>query len=181
MLIGSILLTLAVPQFSRFGLSAARAKGASELFAALSQARSESVTRNMPVTLCRRDWYTSAAFPQCATGLGTWSQGWILFQDSDGDFSGTEPDQATDIIRVFDRVGQTSPTQDEDAFAILTTLPAGTHLQFQPNGRTSRRVQFTLCENSGRLKDARLIDVALSGRVSLIPLDEDSLPDACPD
>ena len=181
MLIASILLSIAVPQLSRFGLSAARAKGATELYSALNLARSESVARNTPVVLCRRDWYTSEAYPQCATGSGTWTQGWIVFQDSDGSFSGNEPDSVDDIIGTFERVGRTTPTQDEDAFEILTTLSDATHLQFQPNGRTQQRVQFTFCENSGRLRDARLIDVALSGRVSLIPLDEDSLPDACPD
>lgn len=181
MLIASILLSLAVPQMTRFGLSAARSKGASELYAALSQARSESVARNVPVNLCRRDWYTTASSPRCATSSGTWSQGWIVYQDSDGDFSGTEPDQASDIISTFERVGRTTPTQDDDAFEILTTLSDASHLQFQPNGRTDSRVQFTFCERSGRLKDGRLVDVALSGRVSLLSLDEDSLPDGCPD
>lgn len=177
--IGSILLGLALPELSRFGLSAARAKGATELFAALSEARSEAVARNIPVTICRRNWYASAAFPQCATDSGTWAQGWIVYQDTDGTFSGDEPDTASDIISSYDRIGNTTPTRDEDAFAILTTLDNQTSLNFQPNGRATERAQFTLCENSGRLNDARLIDVALSGRVSLLPLDEDSLPAAC--
>ena len=177
----SILLAIAVPQLSRFGLAAARAKGATELYGALNEARSESVARNASVTICRRNWYTTGTFPQCASGLGTWAQGWIVYQDNDGDFSGSEPDSAAEIITAYDRIGQTSPTQDDDAFEILTTLSSQTHLVFQPNGRAGERVQFTLCENSGRLNDARLIDIALSGRVSLVPLDEDSLPDACPD
>lgn len=177
--IGSILLALAAPQFSRFGLAAARAKGATELYGALNQARSEAVARNIPVTLCQRDWYSSEAFPQCATSGGTWSQGWIVYQDSDEDFSGSEPDQAVDVIAAYDRIGQTSPTQDDDTFAILTTLDDPSHLRFLANGRTGQRAQFTLCENSGRLNDARLIDIALSGRVSLVPLDASALPAAC--
>lgn len=182
MAIASILLAIAAPQLSHFGLAAARAKGATELYGALNEARSESVARNDTVTICRRNWYSSESFPQCATqAAGTWAQGWIVYRDSDGDFSGTEPDSAADIISTYDRIGYTSPTQDKDAFAILTTLNSPTHLTFQPNGRTGERAQFTLCENSGRLKDARLIDIAMSGRVSLIPLDQSSLPDACPD
>jgi type IV fimbrial biogenesis protein FimT len=177
--IGSILLALAAPQFSRFGLSAARAKGATELYGALNQARSEAVARNSPVTLCRRDWYSSSDFPQCATGDGTWSQGWIVYADADGTFSGDEPDRAEDLIAAYDRIGTTSPTGDSDSFALVTTLDDPTHLSFQANGRTGQRAQFTLCENSGRLQDARLIDIALSGRVSLVPLDAASLPAAC--
>lgn len=179
--IASILLALALPQFTRFGLAAARAKGATELYGALSEARSEAVARNAPVTLCRRDWYSSASFPQCSTSSqGTWAQGWIVYQDADGDFSGTEPDNAADLITAYDRVGATSPTQDRDAFAILTTLDDPTHVSFQANGRAGQRVQFTLCETRGLLKDARLIDVALSGRVSLVPMDKAALPAACP-
>lgn len=177
--IGSILLALATPQFTRFGLAAARSKGASELYGALSQARSEAVARNAPVTLCRRDWYTSAGFPQCATDGGTWSQGWIVYADSDGSFSGDEPDRAEDVIAAYDRIGTTTPTRDNDSFAIVTTLDDPSHLRFQANGRTGQRAQFTLCENSGRLGDARLIDIALSGRVSLVPLASSSLPAAC--
>lgn len=179
--IASILLALAVPQFTRFGLAAARAKGATELYGALAEARSEAVARNAPVTLCRRDWYSSASFPQCATSaIGTWAQGWIVYQDADGDFSGSEPDSADDLISAYDRIGNTTPTQDGDAFAILTTLEDPTHVSFQSNGRAGQRVQFTVCEMRGVLKDARLIDVALSGRVSLLPLDKAALPAACP-
>lgn len=178
--IASILLALAVPGFTRFGLASARAKGATELFSALSEARSEAVARNSPVTLCRRDWYSSNPFPQCATGGGTWAQGWLVYQDADGDFSGGEPDDAADLISAYDRVGQTSPTRDSDAFAILTTLDDPTHLSFQANGRAGQHVQFTLCESRKLLNDARLIDVALSGRVSLLPLATSSLPAACP-
>lgn len=179
--IGSILLALAVPLFTRFGLAAARAKGATELYGALTEARSEAVARNAPVTLCRRDWYSSASFPQCATSAqGTWAQGWLVYQDADGDFSGSEPDSAADLISAYDRIGQTTPTQDDDAFAILTTLEDPSHVSFQANGRAGQRVQFTLCETSGLLHDARLIDVALSGRVSLVPLEKSALPAACP-
>ncbi|MGH8517051.1 MAG: GspH/FimT family pseudopilin [Panacagrimonas sp.] len=179
--IASILLALAVPQFTRFGLAAARAKGATELYGALTEARSEAVARNAPVTLCRRDWYSSAAFPQCATAAqGTWAQGWLVYQDADGDFSGSEPDSAADLITAYDRIGQTTPTHDGDAFAILTSMEDPTHVSFQANGRAGQRVQFTLCETRGVLSDARLIDVSLSGRVSLVPMDKASLPAACP-
>lgn len=178
--VASILLALALPQFTRFGLAAARAKGATELYGALNEARAEAVARNTTVTICRRDWYTTASFPQCATGgSGTWSQGWLVYQDSDGVFSGSEPDAPEDVIAVYDRVGNTTPTRDGDAFAILTTLDDPTHLSFQANGRTAQRAQFTLCENQGRLRDARLIDVGLSGRVILTALDTAALPAAC--
>jgi type IV fimbrial biogenesis protein FimT len=178
--IASILMALAIPSFTRFGLASARAKGATELFGAISEARSEAVARNAPVTICRRDWYSTSSFPQCATGGGTWTQGWLVYQDSDGDFSGSEPDKATDLISAYDRVGQTTPTRDGDAFAILNTLDDPTHLTFQANGRTSQHAQFTICESKKLLSDARLIDVALSGRVSLVPLKTSSLPAACP-
>jgi hypothetical protein len=84
------------------------------------------------------------------------------------------------VISAYDRIGNTTPMQDGDAFAILTTLDDPTHLSFQANGRAGQRVQFTLCETRGVLSDARLIDVALSGRVSLVPMHKSALPAACP-
>lgn len=177
--IAAVLLAIALPDLGRFLSAAARAKGATELYAALNQARSESVARNVAVTVCRRDFYTASPFPQCAIDSGTWSQGWIVYQDSTGLFADTEPDRASDVIAVFDPVGATTPTRD-DAFRILTTTLAPTHITFMPNGRSGEVATFTLCENGGRLKDARLIEVALSGRVSLSPLAGAEAAAACP-
>ncbi len=177
--IGAILLGLALPQMSRFGLAASRAKGATELYAGLTQARSEAIVRNAPVTICQRDWFASADIPQCASGGGSWAQGWIVYQDADATFDGSEPDAGADIVAVFDPVGRITPSVDDDAFVVLTTLNSNTHLIFAPNGRAAQRAQFTLCERSGRLRDARLLDVAISGRISLVALDPDSVPAAC--
>lgn len=178
--IGAILLGLAMPQLSRFGLAAARTKGATELYTALNQARSEAIVRNAPVTVCQRNWYATGDTPRCADGgSGSWAQGWLVYQDLDGVHDNSEPDDPADLVAAFDPVGRISPNAADDAFTVLSTLDGATHLVFLPNGRAERRVQFTLCERSGRLRDARLIDISASGRISLVPLDPDAVPAGC--
>lgn len=179
--ISSILLAVGVPGFRTFMLGASRAQGSTTLFAALNQARSEAVARNKIVTVCRRDYFKTSAFPECSIGSGgDWNQGWIVYQDSTGNFSSTEPDAATDLIGIFEPVGNISPTGDSEDFSILTTLTDSTHLQFLPNGRVTQAAAFILCENSGKLPEGRRIEVALSGRVSLQQMDKAETQAACP-
>lgn len=179
--VSSILLAIGIPSFRTLALSASRAQGSTTLFAALNQARSEAVSRNMVVTVCRRDYFKSSAFPECSIGSsGDWNQGWIVYQDSTGSFSSTEPDAATDLIGMFDPVGNISPTGDSEDFSITTTLTDSTHLQFLPNGRVAQAAAFFLCENSGKLPEGRRIEVALSGRVSLQQMDKAETQIACP-
>lgn len=180
MVIGAVLLGIAAPELSRLGISAARAKGASELYAALNEARAEAIARNGNVTLCRRDWYTSADFPQCAIGTdGTWTQGWIVFQDSTGLFASTEPDAAEDIVSVYDRIGNTTVSGTNNAFDVITTLSPATHITFRGNGRPTSAFSFVVCDNSEKLSDARRISVSLSGSISLRKIGASEAATAC--
>lgn len=177
--IGGILLAVGLPSLSRFALKSAESKAATELLSAVAQARSEAVSRNATVTVCRRDFYTTDAMPRCAAAGGSWAQGWIVYQDADGTYDATEPDDAADVVAVFDPVGETSPTGDGDAFNVVASLTFPSHLSFLPSGRAGEIGRFTICESSGRLP-ARQLDVDLSGRVSTSELSRTATDAACP-
>jgi type IV fimbrial biogenesis protein FimT len=177
--IGGILLAVGLPSMNRFALKSAESKAATELLSALAQARSEAVARNGTVTICRRDFYSTDAFPRCAAAGGSWAQGWIVYQDADGTYDGTEPDAGTDIVAVFDPVGETSPTGDGDAFQVVASLTFPSHMQFLPSGRAGEIARFTVCESTGRLT-ARQLDVEMSGRVSTSELTTAATHAACP-
>jgi type IV fimbrial biogenesis protein FimT len=177
--IGGILLAVGLPSMNRAALKSAQSKSATELLSALAQARSEAVARNARVTICRRDFYTTDTTPRCAASGGSWAQGWIVYQDADGTYDATEPDNAADIVAVFDPVGETTPTGDGDAFRVLASLTFPSHLDFLPSGRAGEIARFTVCESTRRLT-ARQLDVELSGRVTPTELSTAATQTACP-
>ncbi|MEQ1801330.1 MAG: GspH/FimT family pseudopilin [Gammaproteobacteria bacterium] len=72
-------LSLVVPSFSSVTRSNLRASAINELVATLHVARSEAITRNVPVVIC-----PSADGLTCARIA--WESGWIRFVDSNGDY-----------------------------------------------------------------------------------------------
>ncbi len=77
----SILLAVGVPSFSQFTANTRLNGYANTLFSHMSLARSEAVKRNTRVAICK-----SSDGSACAD-LGDWSQGWIVFVDSDNNAS----------------------------------------------------------------------------------------------
>lgn len=75
----SILLSVGVPSFSQFSTNAELTNNANAIFSHLSLARSEAIKRNGRVALCK-----SADGLTCS-GAGSWSQGWLIFADTDND------------------------------------------------------------------------------------------------
>lgn len=180
--IGGILLAIGLPSLNRFSVKSSQVRASTELAAAIAQARSEAVARNIIVTVCRRDYYATGAFPRCATSGGSWAQGWIVYQDSTGLFASSEPDKASDVIAVFDPVGETTPTGDTDTFRIVPQLASNDHFNFLPSGRAAEAARFTICERVKTSKSipARRLDVELSGRVTGTDLTVDQTRMQCP-
>lgn len=75
MAIAGIVLALAVPNFRDFIQNNRAAEEANALVGALALARSEAVTRGVPVTVC-----SSADGATCADDTD-WTTGWIVFTD----------------------------------------------------------------------------------------------------
>lgn len=176
--IAAILMAIAVPQFQAQGLGAARAQGGRLLLSALNQARSEAISRNTTVSVCRRDFFSTATTPRCAIASGRWTQGWIVYRDANGSVDTNEPASSDDIIGVFDPVGRVTANGEGDAFRMQpASLPAV--VQFGANGRAGQSLAFTFCEPSGTLVDGRRVDITLSGYVSLRALSSTDTVSAC--
>ena len=116
----ALLAGIAAPNFSGMikdgRLSAANA----DFMVALQLAKSESVARVSPVSICR----ANDNFTACAVS-GNWAQGWIIFTDANGD----------GIVNGTDVVLQT-----HEALGNLTyrgTGDAQTDITFNPSGSTS--------------------------------------------
>ena len=146
----AILAGIAAPNFASMikdgRLSAANA----DFMVALQLARSESVARVSPVSICR----ANANFTDCAAG-GNWVQGWIIFTDANGDGAFS----AGDVI-----------LQAHEALAIASyrgTGDAKTDITFNPSGSTSisSTESVIACDDRGFTSGKGII-ITITGRGS---------------
>lgn len=86
-----LLAALAAPGMTTFLSKRAVASASSNVASDMRYARSEAVKRSQKVTMCR-----STDGASCA-GTGNWVDGWIVFQDTDGDAT---VDAGDTILRV---------------------------------------------------------------------------------
>ena len=146
----AILAGIAAPNFPSMikddRLSAANA----DFMVALQLAKSESVARVSPVSICR----ANADFTDCANS-GNWAQGWIIFTDANGDgaFSGGDV-----VLRAH------------EALASLTyrgTGEAKTDITFNPSGSTSiaSTEAVIACDDRGFTSGKGII-ITITGRGS---------------
>lgn len=134
------------------GLGRSSARAATRSFtSALSLARSEAVKTGSGVSIC-----PSLDGEDCAAG--SWSTGWIVFIDADGDADGdTGSVGAGDtVLRRFEPLSGMS----------LSASPSTSLLRYDSRGYGSNAaaVTFTLCPLDGNTANARTIEVSLSGR-----------------
>lgn len=93
-IIASVIAAIAAPNLSEFVKNNARTTGVNTMVTALNYSRSQAVSRNTRVSLCR-----SAAFVNCdGIGSGEFETGWIVFTDGNprGTVEGTDA-----VLRVF--------------------------------------------------------------------------------
>jgi type IV fimbrial biogenesis protein FimT len=163
--VGTILLTVAMPNFTSFVRNAAQTEGANELLSALSLARDLAITRNQRVTVC-----SSSDGASCAEAA--WADGWIVFDDKDGDGS---LDTGETIERAVTDLGAESFASDE--YADFVT--------YRPNGRamttdvTENTGAFTLCDERGAAH-ARVVLIDMSGRPRVSTAMADGDTPTCP-
>ena len=146
-----ILAAIAIPSFRGFTRSSQVASAANELVSALNLARSEAVTRSTPVSVCKRN----AAGTGCVTA-GNWDQGWIVFNDANGNGAVNTGDE---IIRVYSaKTGGTTMVGGASVANFISYAPTGFA------NITGTDAQRTITVNL----DARtlLVRVSANGRVS---------------
>jgi len=159
-----ILLSIAVPSFSKMIERNRLSSGTNEFIGALRLARSEAVTRSIPMTICVSNNGTS-----CSTTLDDYAKGWVIFSDcnKDGvittatvttcDFDGDGTNDKDIIIKVHNGLKQLVIKGDsttEDKFT------------YEFSGRPATpNINFKIGKDASSLK--KKLTIAITGRVKL--------------
>ena len=152
----AVLVSIAVPSFTRLIATNRLTSQANGLLADLSRARSEAGARHTPVTVCATQ--DSAT---CAGASTTdWSSGWLVFVDADA--NGVVANTA-DILKVV------APLEGNMSLASAGFANTG-FLIYRPFGGFSPQTRgtFTLCipgDSNGREIDVSAIGRPLSRRI----------------
>jgi len=145
-----ILLGLSLPNFQNFFESTSTNSEAKIFLTTLNLARSEAITRGEDVLICASDDATDC-------NAGTWSDGWIVFVDTNGDADGDagsiDTGSGDTVIRVFER-GSNNNTFTANLFA------------FDELGYSTSVNEQTLkvCPPSNNADNARSIEIGATGR-----------------
>jgi type IV fimbrial biogenesis protein FimT len=118
-----ILLGIGVPSFRDFIRNSRMTSAANDLLADLNLARSESVKRRVPVTLCK-----SANGSACDTSATSSFSRWIVFVD-DVDAAATNSNDGNGVVNTNEQI-----LQDRTISATIDAPAAGRFVVFQPSG-----------------------------------------------
>ena len=159
----SIIISLAMPSFRSLQQNGRRAAAINELLVTLTHARSEAITQRRNVVVCRSTTATSAS-PTCGTGTG-WESGWVSFVDADGDdtFDSTE----TILRRHEPLTGGITARGDAGASSLV---------RFNSSGLAAANGKIAYCDGRGWGVDARIMNIALGGRVQTLQTGQDADP-----
>lgn len=142
----AVLATIAIPAWSNAREAAHSSSAQAALLRSILKAVSFSAMSGREVVLCPGD----AAGCRATTD---WSQGWIVFDDRDGDRNRGTSDPL---------LGQLAPLAGRTH---LRSTAGRTRLIFQPNGgNAGANVTFTLCDGRGPGKASTLV-LANTGRL----------------
>ena len=139
----AVLAAVGIPSFQTMVASNRVISSINEFHAGLRLARMEAVKRGDSVVMCSTNNYSSCG--------GTWGDGWLIYQDADGDNSV----DADEIIRVGDPV--------HSGYS-LTFSGGGNSITFLARGLTdSQSGTFQLCDADGEAERARGIILLTTG------------------
>jgi type IV fimbrial biogenesis protein FimT len=147
--VAAILVAMAAPSFSEFIKNNRLTTQINAFTMALNVARSEAIKRSAEVVLC--------ASEDEATCSGTWSDGWVVFAD-------TDEDQTVDNNETVILVNGTLPNN-----MVLNRNITSNNVVFESDGyaNAGEASSFVLCDDRG--KDyAKGIAVNTAGRVRLL-------------
>ena len=153
--VAAVVLTVAIPSFKEIIDNNRLVTQVNAFTTSLATARSEAIQRALQVTVCKSTNGTS-----CTTS-GNWEQGWIVFEDVNGNGS---VDVGDDLIRVF------------------RSLPAGYTLRVGGNfsnwiaytrtgmsaGNSGVSDTFRVCTPDAVTTKSRAIEINTTGRARLI-------------
>lgn len=158
----AILMSIGVPNLLDFTKNSRMTSTANDLLGAFQLARSEAARAKATVTICA----SANAHDADADCGGTFNDGWIVFQDLDGDLSRTAASES--VVRAFDGApeGVSISTNDDAGFFSFSGAGAG---RGDVGGATALQTAF-ICDSrgntvaSGGRSAARVVQVTPVGR-----------------
>jgi len=151
----AVMLALAVPSFRQMTANNHAAALESDLVSALNLARSESLNRGVPVSVC-----ASSDGATCASA-NDWASGWIVFRDEAG--TGVY-DPASDPSAKL----QVWAAGSGDVHVVATSpLASGAAVQYQPNGSAYAPASFSVYSSGCSGVNAHQVQLLGTGLVSV--------------
>lgn len=150
----SIVIGIAVPNFSSLVKTNALTAQTNYFTAAISLARSEAVKQDAQILMCVRNGST-------CSNTANWEDGWIIFNDSDGNLDVNDGE----AIRIFDSLPNGFSIRPDDAN--LTTLAFNSDGRASTIGNIFSGTEFSLCDPSGSEDFARTLSMNIAGRIRL--------------
>ncbi len=148
--IAAIFTTLVVPGYKAVIQNNKVVSVANKLSASLQTARMEAIKRGVSVAVCPT---ANAAYSACGTS-SQWSNGWIVFLDSDKD---NTIDSSNDLIKISQEFSDDA--QVTSSSSVVSYDSSG----FVTSGATT----FSLTTSGCTGNNARTVSVSSSGRVSI--------------
>ncbi|HEY0720663.1 MAG TPA: GspH/FimT family pseudopilin [Gammaproteobacteria bacterium] len=160
--VAAILTVYALPAFRDFTNRQQQVAYINSLVSALYLARSEAITRNSDVMVCK------AVNGQTCTTQGEWEQGWLVFEDRNGDRT---LDSEEAVLARQARLN--SITVYYRAFGSTN------YLVYNARGITNTNGTYTFCDAGGSTT-ARALIIAKTGRPRSSATRSDGTPLNCP-
>ena len=149
----AILVSVAVPAMEDLIDSSRVTAAANELLGDLLLTRSEAMKRHTRVVICK------SADGQGCSAVGGWQQGWIVFEDANGD----------GLRGAGEKLVRRQPARS-GSLRLTGTVPVAKYVSYAPNGATKtvgdgfQAGTLTVCAASARPAGARQIILNASGR-----------------
>jgi type IV fimbrial biogenesis protein FimT len=161
----SILVTVGLPLMNVFFESNRMISNTNDLVAGLNIARSEAIKQQMRVTLCQSSNTTSC------TGTNQWEDGWIVFQDPNGNATVDAGERILRLNAGADGQQVTIRSNDVNNLIVSSVTFTSRGLPKALNGG-SQSGTFRICDNRGRKVNAdgtttvaRGVNLSPSGKV----------------
>ena len=155
--IAAILLSLAAPNFREMLVKRSVQAAAETLASDMRYARSEALKRATPTVMCQ-----SADGAKCATAVGSWSDGWIVYIDPNNLAVNTAIPSA-DLVRVQQPLPNIASIQN--------TVLASTRqkVKFEPTGFAKAANDSLVITPTGSVPvgSTRLLCISINGRPAL--------------
>lgn len=156
--IAGIILAWGLPNLADYVRTSRVVSTSNELVAALTAARTFSVTRSIATVVCASNNITDSS-PGCTGSTAHWSSGWLVFEDCDGDNAldnsavacsdGSRPET---IIKAAQYLGSGT---------VITNANSG--FSFSATGFPSGTQSFAIC----RSPRGRTVNLSASGRTEV--------------